>query len=647
MEGLHGSIVTQSEIAFLAIGLVLGVAVGVALWQAVRTRPAQRREVRLTIAPNSIPARSASAPARRSSTLAMPGGADNPGPVPGSPDAQALDDGPVRPHPAATLVAVMGAPAAAPVRTPVPTIPTTIPDSAVGIPIVMADDTPRTVAVGVPAVAAVAAAAGVQVVPAVVPVVPAVPAVVPVAPAATRTQAGAVSASLALSAMAVAVAERPEASRVGAAPRAMAGSRSASSSRPLAVDRGAVPPGPDPTPGASPVADPKGPIGGPAAGGQVSGVCVEERRMVDERCALADAARDEARRAADALRAAQRSYDALRERVERAEELSDPRHVSDVKARLHATFRAAAERAPGPDESEAAAREWLSEINRLNTAVREATRQAEAGNAELRAQQPGLERLALEADAARISAENAAEGCHNARERLAGCEEDETRRAAAAYVPPPPEEPHPFDGAWPAEEPALVQEPVPGPFAAGLPAIVRVLNGDRGAREQIVAALAGSDSDGAREWHLRVAHLVDAITARAIEDGYLELPADDPFWSLFSAREVRDIVGALSALGFRFDGMGGFADGRVPAARDLSLAAGYAGLDRMRIRTWPRESEMAGLYSDAVVAADEWLADQAGDLSLGRMVDALGSRAAELADLWNAWGRVRPALLAD
>jgi hypothetical protein len=76
------------------------------------------------------------------------------------------------------------------------------------------------------------------------------------------------------------------------------------------------------------------------------------------------------------------------------------------------------------------------------------------------------------------------------------------------------------------------------------------------------------------------------------------------------------------------------------------MAVGYAGLDRMRIRTWPRDAEISELYQQAVVAADEWLSDQAGDLSLGRMVDALGNRAAELADLWNAWGRVRPALLS-
>jgi hypothetical protein len=147
------------------------------------------------------------------------------------------------------------------------------------------------------------------------------------------------------------------------------------------------------------------------------------------------------------------------------------------------------------------------------------------------------------------------------------------------------------------------------------------------------------------QWQLRIAALVDAIVARAIEDGYLDMP-DTGFWGLFTHRERREVVAALSALGFRFDGLGGFADGRVPAQRDLSLAVGYAGLDRMRIRMWPRESELAGLYAEATVAADEWLVGEAGDLSLGRMVDALGARAAELADVWNAWGRVRPALLS-
>ena len=218
---------------------------------------------------------------------------------------------------------------------------------------------------------------------------------------------------------------------------------------------------------------------------------------------------------------------------------------------------------------------------------------------------------------------------------------------ARAMVPPVAEDPHPFEHVWPSE-PDLPDSDRPGSPAellSGLPPIVRVLRGDREARQRLVAALAAGDPDGDREWQLRVSRLVDAINARAIEDGYLDLPEDDSFWRLFERREARDIVGALSALGYRYDGMGGFADGRVPPARDLSLAVGYAGLDRMRIRTWPRDSEISQLYERAVVAADEWLADQAGDLSLGRMVDALGNRAADLADLWNAWGRVRPALL--
>jgi hypothetical protein len=214
----------------------------------------------------------------------------------------------------------------------------------------------------------------------------------------------------------------------------------------------------------------------------------------------------------------------------------------------------------------------------------------------------------------------------------------------------PPEARRPADSPWPFDRPDLPfagDEAAPDGRRSGLPAIIRVLRGDRDARERLVASLAAGDPAPEAEWQLRMARLVDAVVGRAIEDGYLDLPEDDPFWRLFGQREVRDIVGALSALGFRYDGLGGFADGRVPAARDLSLAVGYAGLDRMRIRTWPREADIAALYAHAAVAADEWLADQAGDLSLGRMVDALGGRAAELADVWNAWGRVRPALLAS
>ena len=65
----------------------------------------------------------------------------------------------------------------------------------------------------------------------------------------------------------------------------------------------------------------------------------------------------------------------------------------------------------------------------------------------------------------------------------------------------------------------------------------------------------------------------------------------------------------------------------------------------MRIRHWPTEAEMAALYAEVSVAADEHLAATAGDLSLGELIALLGRRADPLAELWNEWGHVRPLLL--
>ena len=95
----------------------------------------------------------------------------------------------------------------------------------------------------------------------------------------------------------------------------------------------------------------------------------------------------------------------------------------------------------------------------------------------------------------------------------------------------------------------------------------------------------------------------------------------------FSQSQSRDIATALASLGYRFDGMGGFADGRVPSQRDLSLALGYAGLDPMRMRAWPNETTMAQLFEEVRVAADEYVASaMAGDLTLGEMVALLRGR---------------------
>ena len=140
---------------------------------------------------------------------------------------------------------------------------------------------------------------------------------------------------------------------------------------------------------------------------------------------------------------------------------------------------------------------------------------------------------------------------------------------------------------------------------------------------------------------------VDAIVADSILASALNFPEGQFFWGPFSQTQDREIAGALASLGYRFDGLGGWVDGRVPSQRDLSLAVGYAGLDPMRIRHWPSETEMAALFADVTVAADEHLAGAAGDLTLGELVSMLGRRADGLADVWNQWGRLRPLLLEE
>ncbi len=373
------------------------------------------------------------------------------------------------------------------------------------------------------------------------------------------------------------------------------------------------------------------------------GACAEERGAAATACAAADAARGAARSIADSLRDAQRAHADSLFRVEEASQLADPRSLAADKERLHSLFKAAHAKAASADDAEGAARDWLTAVSAANTAARDAARRVQSGTEELRRQAAALERLDLEANAARIAAERAEDACRAARESLAACEE---RQRPAA--PMSDEGANPLDAHWPGEpEPAFDRRSGGDVDANRLPLILWILRGDTAAHEQLVASLAADDASATAAWHVRIAKFVDAVTARAIEDGYLDADEAHPFWRLFSSEEQREIVQALSALGFRFDGMRGFDDDRVPSARDLSLAVGYAGIDRMRIRAWPGEAALAALFEGAVVRADLWLATQADDLSLARVEAALGPRAAGLAELWDAWGRARPAMLEE
>ncbi len=572
---------TVSEFTFLALGLVLGVASGVALVQVIRARPPARNEVRVTVAQDAIPRRR---PATLSDDAFV---AVGPEPARGGPaDRRELD--------AAT--------------------PPTGPDRRTNVQsgaIRPSSGGPSSVAV--------------RVAPDAEPVFRIQP-VDRVRPASHGTAVGGFSVA---SGSDPALADLRARSRVGATgpdPVASVASRQPAVAllepdTPGSPDAASTPPAAAPAPAATER-------------------CAEERRRADERCELATRARARADEAANALRLAQRAYDNRETAVNEAVRSSDPRAVRAAKEQAQRAFRAATRSAADPAAVEQAARAWLREINRVNAEAREALASASRERAAAGAIGATLERLSLEADAARIGADTADAACVTARVAVAECDEREPINPGASAPPPLPpvpatDEPESDDVLGIAME------------AGATPRIFRLLRGDRTAMTTLVGALAAGDPDTAPHWEELITSLTDAILADAIEASALEFPTDDPFWGPFSLRQARDIVHALGSLGYRFDGRGSWMDERMPAQRDLSLALGYAGLDPMRVRHWPDEAATRILFGQVRVAADEYLALRAGDLTLGEMVSMLGRRADALAELWNQWGTIRPLLLQD
>jgi hypothetical protein len=317
-------------------------------------------------------------------------------------------------------------------------------------------------------------------------------------------------------------------------------------------------------------------------------------------------------------------------RIEEAQHRADPRAVEAAKEAARAAFRSTRDRATSRADLELGATIWLSEINRINISTRDATMLISRERADAAALLASIERQALDADAARITAEAAREGCAEARTTLAACESGDLDAAARTMAE-----------AAPALTVAAIWDREDG----HQPEIARLLRGETATRERLVAQLAGSDQDEQRRYQIWLSELVDAIFAASIETATLDFPEEHPFWSGFERSQSRDIVVALASLGYRFDGMGGFSSDRVPGQRELSLAVGYAALDPMRIRNWPSAAEMPDLFSEVTVAADEFLAMRAPDLELGEMVSILGLRSEQLSELWNRWGRLRPLLL--
>ena len=623
---------TAAEFTFLALGLVLGVAAGAALLEVLRARPRVRPEVRVTVATDAIPHRRA---VTLSDDAFVPTDVE---PARGSPTDHGADDphmtGPSADGRTAVRSGVAGAASAGAVADGAgPTAPT--PGATMEPAFRLAD--PRGEAAK-PEMVGIAVEGGAD------PLMAALHASALSAAARARETNGTIHDPYPEPMLVPAViasgpparGPRDDAGLFVAGTIASSGGDGGAGAGGGAGSQGG---GGSPVGGAGPATS--GASGGDAAvgsAGDPADACAAERRVAAERCGLAVGARVRATEAADLLRAAQRTYDDHITAADAAAAVADARAVRREKEAAQSRFRAAYNGSKSTEEAEAAARDWLVDINEVNTAARTAAVTAKREKTAATTIGARLERLTLEADAARIAAEASEAACLIARQALAECDE----RAVAGTAQPQPPAPWSERPTGPIDE----DEPLAAALSAGVtPTIFRLLRGDRASMTALVARLAGEDPVLRRKWQTSLTQLIDAIVAVSIEAASFEYPADHPFWGTFTLAQDRDISQALASLGHRFDGLGGFTDDRVPSHRDLSMAMGYAGLDPMRIRQWPTEAEMAALYSDVTVAADEHLAGTAGDLSLSELIALLGRRADGLADLWNDWGRVRPLLL--
>ncbi|HYL41490.1 MAG TPA: hypothetical protein VET90_09285, partial [Candidatus Binatus sp.] len=102
----------------------------------------------------------------------------------------------------------------------------------------------------------------------------------------------------------------------------------------------------------------------------------------------------------------------------------------------------------------------------------------------------------------------------------------------------------------PEEDPVLAELTMP----VGAPSLHLVLAGDHRAMLRLVDLVSGMDAEQRRAWEELLTAFVEAVRARALDLGLVDLPMGNPFWDTFTVDQCRAIVAALQASGRRYDG---------------------------------------------------------------------------------------------
>src|SRR2546423_4341027 len=454
--------VSVSEFAFLAFGLMVGVAAGAAVIVFSTGRPAAVNEIRLTVTPNAIPA-------RRRSTLSEDAFPDHSEPARGGP-AERLEDDPKgrRAWPLASLetrtVVRSG---------PRPPAGAGDPESSASVPRRSPVSNPWPVAVtnraALPASSVASYLPSITIRPRVA---------VPIF-AESDLEIAALRESIARTAenlmreqrqSATATLERPREAFEPLSAVALAASTRRRSSTAAANREG----------------------NGTAA----PGPCDEAERVADERCSVAARASEQADIAEAAVRQVQRTYDERGALTERAAIAADPGGMRVAKETAQHAFRRARAGATTRQAIEAAAQMWLTEINRINQGARDAAVQVERERQAAEQLVATLERLTVDADAARAAADAAAATCEAARAAVAECHD---ALPGTPHPRVPPITPFPSAAIWhplvtSPDDDAALDATFAAPFAAtganngngtNESAIIRLLRGDRATLDRL------------------------------------------------------------------------------------------------------------------------------------------------------------------